>query len=148
MSYVFALSSYIFAHIHKNAQLHIRTQVRLCSPIYNKIRYKTYFVAHIRMLSNINCTWCRGISYNFVCFSYNSYTSCERDFHQFFLNKIVAFVADLTYLKNRTYNSQWDSTFTQPIHTGWRSANTADPWNVQSTSSPLEFYQVYSLLYK
>ena len=49
-----------------------------------QITIKTYSVAHIRMLSNINHTQCRKILYNFVSFSYTSYTSCERDFHQFF----------------------------------------------------------------
>ena len=44
-----------------HAHIDIHTQLGLCSPTYNNLPYKTYYVAHIRMLSNINCTWCRGI---------------------------------------------------------------------------------------
>ena len=48
------ISLYIFTHMRIHARLHICTQVRLSSFIYDKFRYKTYYVAHIRMLLNIN----------------------------------------------------------------------------------------------
>ena len=44
-------------HVH----IDIRAQLRLCSPTYDNLPYTTYYVAHIRMLSNINRTQCRGI---------------------------------------------------------------------------------------